>query len=201
MSLPDDFGMYYSGTYVGIQERDGTITPFYVDSVRWNPSASIDRDSVNDVSNTRHLVFRGNKLIKNPSNQGESYYYQNPITVSISDLILDVPLLGYYEVSGQKDPVWLYHLPQRSTKKGFTNNKTNIGQYVRNGNMPFLKLIYDIFNDTRTKVGRDFYQNMKNNNLCYKGVVIGKIVPEDGVVLKKSATYLTPLVEIFMTGV
>lgn len=198
MSLPDDYGMYYSQTYVGFREQDGTVTPFYVERVSWDQSVSIHRSETNDLSNIRHLVFRGNKVIRAASGE---YIYQNPINISVNNLILDVPLMGYYEIEGSRDPVWLYHLPQRSTKKGFASNKTNIGNVMRTNTPAFLKLVCEIFNDTRSKIGRDFYQNVRNNTLLYKGIIIGKVVPESGIVLKKKAKYLTSLAESFMSGV
>lgn len=198
MSLADDYALYYSGTYVGFRERSGNISPFLVDSVRWDNSVSISRNGLNDLSNLQHLIFRGNKLVRRGEND---YQYQDLSSISINDLILDVPLLGYYEIDGIREPVWLYHLPQRSTKKGFTQNKTNIPQVMRTNTNSFNKLVYKIYNDNRQKLERDFHQNLSTNNLLYKGINIGKVIPENGVKLKKSANYLTPLVSSFMSGV
>lgn len=193
MSIANDFGMYYSDTYVGIREKEDII-PFYIREVRFQ--RSVRPGTENNLSHINNLLFVGNRLTKRKD--GSYVYQDNSESIPIENLILDVPLLGYYELQGVSSERWIYHLPQRSTKKGFTYRKTNIGEIIRTNSQGFLKLIWDIFNDTRSYNSRNFFLD-KNNNLFYKGLHIGTTVPEKGVSLKKSAKYLESMANAFLS--
>ena len=195
MSLAQDFSMYFSDTYVGIRTGN-TITPFYVRDVRFNKQ--VKSGTENDLSLMGNLLFVGSRVIKNKD--GTYTYSDNNESINISDLTLEVPLLGYYKVDGISQPTWIYHLPQRSTKKGFTYRKTNISSFMRVSSNSFIKLVWDIFNDKRVYNERNFHMDSANK-IFYKGLHIGKAIPEKGVSLKKSAKYLEELTTSFLSGV
>lgn len=170
MSLASDFHMYYNETFVGMATPNGVV-PLYVTNVSFDRNANIDRET-HDPNAMEHLMFHVYDVIEDPE-EGGFRYSSNHRPVSINDLILDMPKLGYYTVGGE-GKVWISYNPQRSTKKGFTFRRTT---WRSESNSRRLRLVKEIFADNRSDFERNFHfvRDRGFQRIMYKGVNIGRM--------------------------
>lgn len=189
MSLASDFNMYYSETFVGLQTPNGLV-PLYVHAVSFDSNANIDFDT-HDPNAMEHLMFHVHDIVDHPE-EGITYS-SNSRRVSINDLVLDMPKLGYYDIPGE-GRVWLSYNPQRSTKKGFTFRRTT---WRGDSNRRRLNLVRQVFSDTRSDFERNFHfvRDRGFQRIMYKGLNVGRLNPDNDIRLHPEAGYLREIVQ------
>ena len=188
MSLASDFHMYYNETFVGMVTPDGLV-PLYVANVTFNGSANIDFET-HDPNAMEHLMFHVHDIVEDDD---EGLRYSNRSrAVSINELVLDMPKLGYYSVPGE-NRTWISYNPQRSTKKGFTFRRTT---WRSDSNNRRLRLVREIFADTRSDFERNFHfiRDRGFQRIQYKGVNIGRLNADGELRLHPDAAWLRPIV-------
>lgn len=191
MALNNDYSQYYGETHVLAPNSEGVMVPFYVREVRWQSSIrrQITDDNAHDPAMIRHLEFVGNFLNWDET-RGQAFYSDNNRSVPFMDADLSIPELGYFDVDGT--PIWFANMPQRSTKKGFTLRKINSRNMIRSS--LHANMVYQMMMDKeRDFFSRHFYRT-RQNQLLYKGVVIGSYVNGE-LTLKPQALYLQQYIE------
>lgn len=166
MSLAEDFSMYYSGSYVGVN-HEGQVVPFLVNEVYsnrdiYNPSnfsreerRSMEYSKISEDS----LVFRGDLLLQHET-------IQKDISFRDEDLILETPDPKYIKVRGGWS--WITFRPSRTTKKGITNRKL-VG--VPSMTSSVLRKIFS--EEEHDEVISGCYLK-HNGKILYKGLIIGE---------------------------
>lgn len=171
MSLASDFHMYYNETFVGVHNQAGEVLPFYVVNVSFADGTEFNGDD-HDPELMDSLVFHGHDIV---GNSDDGYRYSDrPRSLPITECILDIPKLGYFEVPGE-GKLWLSYNPQRSTKKGFTFRRTNYRG--DGGNNRRLRLVKQVYADNRSDFERNFLfiKDRAVQRIMYKGVNVGRI--------------------------
>lgn len=168
MCIASDFAMYYSDSYVGIQEGD-VIVPFLVANVDYQ-SWMYDRqqETGERMSTMTNRLYEAHEEIV--SSLRFSGYKLDPdgrrinATVDMADLILENPRLGYIKVNGNWK--WITYAPQQSAKKGLSNRRLSYHGLER-------MHIYELFNikPDGERLNNDLV--LTSRGLGYKGVIIG----------------------------
>lgn len=171
MSLHDDFGMYYNGTFIGYRQNNGKVIPFAVDSVsndgdlfslRNYPSSQRPRMEHGEEAYNA-LVFNGT-LYDGRNRNGRS------VGIAEDRLVFDLPDPKYVKVGNQYH--WVSYRANRSTKKGMCSRRIACALAFSD---QIAALMYDETPDENV-IGRVFLRN--GSKLDYKGTPVGQL---DGV--------------------
>ena len=177
MSLSEDFGMYFGGTFVGYRNSDGVIEPFSVDTVSHDNRVldlrELSRSERDRVGYTEEamdaLVFHGSIY-----NGGE--YASRAIKHSDPNLVLELPNSKFVKIRNKFH--WVSYRANRTTKKGLTQRRVcGLPSFTWENVLSFLSEtpLPETFGNVFLKTDDD---------LRYKDVYIGKFIGEasaDGV--------------------
>lgn len=189
MSLHDDFGMYYNGTYIGYRQNNGTVLPFLVDSVSNNSDMfSLRNYPAHERQRMEHGEEAHNAMVFNGSIIGTGRNNRNGRSVGMSEdrLVFDLPDPRYVKFDNLY--YWVSYRANRSTKKGMCSRRINC---QLNFGDTLATLMWDNTPDANI-VGGCFLKH--GNKLDYKGVPVGEL---DGVnvVLYSEAAHLSRLLQ------
>ncbi|QQG33701.1 hypothetical protein PQC34_gp033 [Cronobacter phage A24] len=174
MALHDDFAMYYNGTYVGYR-KEGDVVPFYIEAV------DTDR-SIFDYSEATESEMFGDLALSALTFYGNIDGNRVNINHDDPNLVLEMPDSKYIQFRGRY--YWVSWRANRSTKKG-------MGQRRLSGLPHF-----------NTEVARAMFSERsapnviagcllrQNNELHYKGVVVGSINDNEVVLVPEAAHLL-----------
>lgn len=169
MSLHDDFGMYYNGTYIGYRQNNGKVVPFAVDAV------SNDSDLFNLRNYPSHqrqamehgeeaynaMVFHGHVVQSTRSRVSKA------VSITEDRLVFDLPDPKYIKLDGAY--YWCSYRANRSTKKGMCSRRISC-QLAFTDQIAIL-----MFDETPDEnvIGRIFLRN--GDKLDYKGTPVGQL--------------------------
>lgn len=194
MSLSDDFGMYYGGTYVGYRLPYGRVVPFNVESVshdnnifdlRSVPREDRDAAMFSDEA-LGALQFYGT-IMKGPDN-----YESVQVNHDDPRLVLDLPDSKFIKYRGRY--YWISYRAQRSTKKGVTNRRLT---GLPNFNWEIMYLFFS--NEPLEGVKGGVFLKT-DDDLRYKDVYIGKFLSDTSIELFAEAAHLQRAVTREVTG-
>ena len=188
--LHDDFGMYYSSTYVGVRQPNGKVNVMFVESVqnddemfnlRNYPSGRARQAAEFGDDAYNAMVFHGNV-----SNGGSGRGNSRSVSVASDTLVFDLPDPKYIKIDNQYH--WASYRANRSTKKGLSDRRFNCGIRLTP------RVAYAMFNNEPDEniIGGIFLRN--GNKLDYKGVPIGD-VNGNNVTLYAEAAHLTRVLQ------
>lgn len=173
MALHDDFAMYYNGTYVGYRQ-DGDVVPFYIEAV------DTDR-SIFDISEATEAEMFGEQALSALTFYGNKGGNRATINHDDPNLVLEMPDSKYIQFRGRY--YWVQWRANRSTKKGMGQRRlSGIPQF----NNEVARAMFSELPVPNVIAGCLLRQN---NELHYKGVVVGSI-NDNEVVLVPEASHL-----------
>lgn len=173
MALHDDFAMYYNGTYVGYRQ-EGDIVPFYIEAV------DTDR-SLFDFSEATEAEMFGEQALSALTFYGSIGGNRATINHDDPNLVLEMPDSKYIQFRGRY--YWVQWRANRSTKKGMGQRRlSGIPQF----NYEIAKAMFSEQPVPNVIAGCLLRQN---NELHYKGVVVGSI-NDNAVELVPEASHL-----------
>lgn len=188
MSLHNDFGMYYSGSYIGVIQESGEILPFYVECVTNNrslfdlnsiPRSYRAREEYGDAAYNA-LVFHGNLYGSN--GRVKAYH----ACVATNTLVFDLPDPKYIKINNQY--YWCSYRSNRSTKKGLCDRRFSSNIQLSSD------VAYSLFNEIEDENIIDGIFLRHGNKLDYKGIPIGGINGTD-VALCAEANHLSKVLQ------
>lgn len=169
MCIANDFSMYYSESFVGYPVGD-VVHPFYVSEVKYSQQF---RDE-NSQTGIRFSEY-ANRLYTDHERVASALDFVGRIDdqdggstrakISMEDLILDNPELGYIKVGGVWN--WVSYTPNKSAKKGLVTRRLCAPPLGRDG-------VYSLFNikPSGDLLHRDILLR-NGKRLEYKGFVLG----------------------------
>lgn len=179
MSLAEDFGMYYSGTYIGIR-HEGKIVPFYVEAIDHDSSvinyrgmSESDRQAV-EYSDEGMNALRFHGIIAPTGNESAM------TVISHADdlLVFDLPDPKYIHHRGRY--LWVTYRAQRSTKKGLSSRRVS---GVANFTGAVAAALFDDTPDPNIIGGCMVRQG---SDLHYKGVPVADLTVSGGIITNVS---------------
>ena len=185
MSLSEDFGMYYNSTYVGYRKPDGSVVPFYVESVEHDNDvldlSSLDGQAYSAIAYSdvalNALRFYGILTNSDGRNMGKS------VCVNEGKLVFELPDSRYIKYLNQY--YWVSYRAQRTTKKGISARRIT---GVPNFDYTVVAAMFSEVNDENI-IGNCFLK--KGDELHYKGVHVGDYGEGgDSIVLVPEASHL-----------
>lgn len=173
MALHDDFAMYYNGTYVGYR-KDGDVIPFYVEAV------DTDRELF-DYSEASESEMFGEQALSALQFYGSADGNRMNVNHDDPNLVLEMPDSKYIRYRGRY--YWVSWRANRSTKKGMGQRRLS---GIPGFNFEVAKAMFSERPVPNVIAGCLLRQN---NELHYKGVVVGSI-NDNEVVLVPEASHL-----------
>lgn len=187
MSLHDDFGMYYNGTFIGYRNNDGTVSPFLVEAVsndsdmfnlrNYPSSQRQSAEHGEDAYNA--LVFHGRVI--NGSRRGGG----RQVSMVDDKLIFELPDPKYIKFDNQY--YWVSYRANRSTKKGMCSRRINC-------RLSFTDTVAVLMFGTTEDPNILGCFLRKGENLDYKGTPVGQITGNN-VMLFREAGHLSRLLK------
>lgn len=174
MALHDDFAMYYNGTYVGYR-KEGDVVPFYIEAV------DTDR-SLFDFSEASEAEMFGDQALSALTFYGNIDGNRATINHDDPNLVLEMPDSKYIQFRGRY--YWVQWRANRSTKKGMGQRRlSGIPQF----NSEIARAMFSEHAAPNVIAGCLLRQN---NELHYKGVVVGSINGNEVVLVSEAAHLL-----------